>query len=607
MIVTTLQDFGPGSLREIIKEANRTPLPEKAEHGLGLPNPYIYIEFAVSGVITLTQNLPKIKRQNIEIIGNSQIEINCNNNDGLKICADRCSVKNISITNSNSYAIGLFSDNNYIVGCRIGLDFNDVIKPNFTGIFLKDSNFNIIGDNFELQQNYFSNVISGNKFNGITLCNSHNNIIQNNIIGLDSTGENKIPNLKDGINLIESNDNFIGGTVYTDSNQQTNNPTGDKGTINPTFVRPLLGNIISGNGNSGVTILRSERNQLSGNFIGTNKTGTFGIGNKNGISVKNSSYINIIGCKVYENPFVYYNVISGNQENGIEVEDSNFTTIQGNFIGISSMNNISIPNADGVNICGNSSFTTFGGVIPLGNVSSGNHGYGIILSGNTRKFLSFNTFCGIFAFGGMVGNGKGGFLLKDNTSDHDIRTNVISGNAGHGIEITGNANAIRVVCNIVGLDTFGHMPYPNSGDGLNISGRTSDILVINDDVPSVIPRNVFSGNKGSGIVIGGCAKQVEVSGTIVGFDISGINQISNLMAGVVIDKYSSGNKIGKLAQSNYITSDTNPAIIVFSGHNVISFNRINVNLTLDRVPFYGENYSDQSGCSSNAYYSNDTA
>ncbi len=83
------------------------------------------------------------------------------------------------------------------------------------------------------------------------------------------------------------------------------------------------------------------------------------------------------------NPFVFYNVISGNGGNGLRVTNSNDTTIQANFIGIGADNLTAVGNAlNGVLVEGSSTNTTMGGPIPLGNVDAANGQNGIVVAGH---------------------------------------------------------------------------------------------------------------------------------------------------------------------------------------------------------------------------------
>ena len=602
--VTNLNDDGEGSLRDIMTKVNATPVPTlPPAGGIGFPNPFLFITFAVSGIIKLENDLPAMTRSHVYIIGDGKIEIDCNCNVGLTLKAEICSIKGISITNSINYGIGIFADYCSVFGCRIGVDFSDNVKPNIYGIMIKKCNNAFIGDNAELDQSFYSNVISGNTQEGIAVIESCKNTIINNIIGLDSTGSFAIPNWKSGICFELSDNNTIGGIEFVDKEGNVNNPTGVNQSA-PVFVRPLFGNLISGNKECGIRLYGCGWNNLNGNFIGIDKTGTKAIANEHGVYIDVSVYTNLTGCKIFNNPFVYYNVISGNTKSGITVYNSKLTTIQGNFVGISATNDSAVPNENGLVVSGDSSIVTFGGRVPLGNVVSGNKKNGILLKNKTSKVLSFNTFCGISAFGGAIPNGENGYLLIDETNDHDLRTNVISGNNGNGIEIKDEVKNVQIVCNIIGLDTLGQVAVPNGGDGINVSGNASDIQIINDTVPSIILRNTVSGNLGHGIVFGGESNNCTVTGSTIGLDMASTLPVYNGKNGIVIEKSSHNNTIGSLESRNYIVGADTAAVLVYGNDNEITENSINTNALFKPVSV-GEPYSDLSTDGCNKYYSND--
>src|SRR5207253_3247541 len=159
-------------------------------------------------------------------------------------------------------------------------------------------------------------------------------------------------------------------------------------------------------------------NQIAGNFIGTDVTGTAALGNHNaGIAVFGPN-TTIGGTTVAER-----NVISGNSA-GIAVLQTTGAKIQGNYIGTNATGTAAIPNS-------------FGGIF-VANVSS-------------------NT---------LIGGGFGG--------------NVISGNTGFGvgIGIGGSAvgdNSNTVQGNLIGTQADGFSPLGNGSDGIEIAATTTTV------------------------------------------------------------------------------------------------------------------------------------
>ena len=146
---------------------------------------------------------------------------------------------------------------------------------------------------------------------------SSGNTVVSNRIGTNRGGSLRIGNGGAGILITQrSNNNEIGGTAFVDkSTGQANNPTGNKGTTTPVFVVPPLGNLVSANRGAGIEIEdRSSGNMLNGNFVGTTADGNGALGNGgDGVWIVNANNNSLTGCKFVNNPFVYYNVISGNR------------------------------------------------------------------------------------------------------------------------------------------------------------------------------------------------------------------------------------------------------------------------------------------------------
>lgn len=577
--VKTLNDYGPGSLRDGIKYANC--------------NKNITINFAVNGEINLTCSLPPITSPT-NIIGNlsdSGIPLNIiNGRSRFKIFkiyeTCNCSIQNLCIINS-SYS-GIFINKSSCVEiykCRIGIDTYECPQPNVYGIVICKS-FNItVGSNPDLVQQYFSNVVSGNKKVGINIIESKHNNIKNNIIGLSSDFSKKVPN-NCGINILYSNKNTIGGKEFIDNDKNINNPTGDKGTIPPVFVRPLEGNIISGNNSDGISLRFSNNNIMAGNFIGTDNTGILNFGNSgNGIFLNKSNFNFITGCGVDSNPFIYYNVIGWNSCNGIHVYNSNFTTIQGNFLGIASNNSDAAPNSTGLKVSESSTETAVGGIIPLGNVISGNNSYGIHITDNSDGFFTVNTFCGLKAFAGALPNNLDGILIDKNAKNIKINTNVISGNNGNGISIAGKSNNILIGNNIVGMNTSGNSPLPNKLNGIKISEYASNIFD-GAEIPSVINQNTISANQGYGVLIEGHVFRVVMQFSNIGQSINFNDTYSNGKGGILLKDCVNGCSFGNSVKFLYIYDEFNFAMGLCNStfNNVVTYCFINTNNLNAQLP-----------------------
>ena len=421
-----------------------------------------------------------------------------------------------------------------------GLASADSVYGNqVVGIFIGDAIFNYqasLNTGFQL-----SNIISGNGSNGIELYKANNNTISMNYIGTDITGTVDLGNAKNGILIgTNSENNMIGGEA-----------TGGNSPTNGVFVVPPQGNLISGNNNNGVLINgKATNNQLSGNFIGTNLTGNVALGNtQDGVLIDGANGNLLIGCRFQQDPFVFYNVLSGNGGNGLRVNNSNDTTIQANFFGLGADNDTPLGNAlNGVLVEGSSNGTLMGGPIPLGSVIAANGQNGLVVQGKASNLISYNTFSGVSAFGAQtdLGNAQDGVLVTSTGSGILIRTSVISENGDDGIEISGKAKGVQVFDTIIGLNWDGTSGMGNSGNGIEIGGNASEILVggtVSEEF-SVSPRYAIGANLGNGVAIIGKAKNNTINHSVIGTDIFGQVGIGNALAGVYIGSGTSGNTIG---------------------------------------------------------------
>jgi len=595
--VTSLASAGPGSLRAAITAAN-----------LSLPGRATLIRFAVRGTITLSSALPAVS-STMTINGTSApgyvrggapvVEIDANGRAGLEFAPGSSGAQLLGLAVDGARGDGITLeasnitlDRNYIGLNRSGASFGN----GGDGVFVAaSSDGNTIGENPAGASGAVSNVISGNAGNGITLSGSSVNTIAANRIGTNAAGTSAIPNRDNGLAIVgRSYANEVGGTVFVDSaTGKTNNPTGSKGTVTPVFVVPPDGNLISGNGLNGVLIDDGAgHNELNGNFIGTTARGDAALGNgASGVWIDRANHNSLVGCKFVNNPFVYYNVVSGNKQNGLRVTDAQGTVVQGNFFGTGANNTAIVRNRrNGILVQGSSAGTQVGGVIPLGNVSAGNGRNGIRVTGRVTGFTTFNTFGGLLAFKGAAPNGRDGLLITATGGSNLVRTNVFSGNRHNGIEIGGNASGVTVDPDIAGLNTKGNAALPNGGDGLRIDGTAHD-NVIGGSRRSVIPQDTFSGNAGYGVVISGRAHGNQVFTSFIGTKLLGVAALGNQKGGVLLAGHAHGNVIGAFGRkpANLISGNTGIGVTLRAGttRNLVIGNYIGLGRRGHRLPNTG--------------------
>jgi hypothetical protein len=227
------------------------------------------------------------------------------------------------------------------------------------------------------------NLFSGN-YIGIGVESSDGVVIQGNLFGTDVTGTQSIPN-NTAISLAAANDATIGGSA------------------------PGEGNVISSSNGSGIGMNSGNNIVIRGNFIGTDITGTRAFGNGMGINESGNDNVAIGGTGPGDG-----NLISGNNGYGIYAYNSaNHTTVLGNKIG-----------------------TDVTGTKPLGNltgIATSNDTGGLRVGGTApgeANIIAFNS--GYLAFSAPVGA-----LVYSSSKQVPIRGNSIHDNEQLGIAFTG--------------------------------------------------------------------------------------------------------------------------------------------------------------------------
>lgn len=121
--------------------------------------------------------------------------------------------------------------------------------------------------------------------------------------------------------------------------------------------------------------------------------------------------------------------------------------------------------------------------------------------------------------------------------------NVISGNRGHGVAITGGSDNV-VAMNLIGTAFSGQTAVPNQGSGILVTAKASGNLIGgqatggNDPTGGVFVRppsgNLISGNRGNGVLVTGGASGTVLSGNFVGTQASGNAALANGGDGVAV-------------------------------------------------------------------------
>ncbi|MEA2310775.1 MAG: hypothetical protein QOE28_743, partial [Solirubrobacteraceae bacterium] len=312
------------------------------------------------------------------------------------------------------------------------------------------------------------------------------NRVWNDWVGTDATGMAASPNRRSGVYVFASPANVIGGDA------------------------PEERNVVSGNGVAGVGVADewgkgieifgagADGNQVIGNYVGTDITGSGPLGNlRHGVWIGSGAGTlgTPAGADVGDGSTNGRNVIAANGEEGIYVLDSPSVKVRGNLIGLgldgraagNGFRGIAIENAqDAV----------------IGGATTGERN---VVSANGFSPTATEEFEGIIVFGPNAKNVK--------VQGNYIGTNL----AGDAITDPGGA------------------PTGNKSSGVSLATRT-DLGGATDGLVGgtlATQRNVISGND-VGVVILNRATHNHIEGNYIGTDATGTATLPNHFAGAMI-------------------------------------------------------------------------
>ena len=440
-----------------------------------------------------------------------------------------------------------------IEGNIVGLDAAGTAHQGnlLAGILLDGVSGNSVGGN----QNGAGNVLSNNGTAGLDIDQGSNNTAQGNLIGTNPTGTAALGNLQNGLVILDSTGNTIGGT---------------RG--------PRTANVISGNNLSGISIsgTAASGNVVMGNRIGTDRSGTQALGNGQDGVLIDSALSNTVGGTAAGAG----NLISANRSHGIEIggtaaDPARMNAIEGNRIGTTATGSASLGNAqDGVFLAAGASNNTVGGTVPAaGNLISANLSNGVeLFTGATGNVVAGNLI-GTDASGeAALGNNNVGVVIYD-TSGNTIGGltasagrapgNVISGNRSSGVLISGPlATGNQLQGNLIGTDRSGLTAIPNASTGVTVDSAPNNL--IGGDQPG--EGNVIAANRAFGVfLLGTTATGNRIAGNLIGTNSAGAANLGNALDGLVLSA-APGNTIGGLvaADRNVISGNGGNGIEVLN-------------------------------------------
>lgn len=458
----------------------------------------------------------------------------------------------ILVINATGVSIGKKGENPNVVanGAKAGIRveasttttvINNYVGTNTTGTAIKANAFsgiNIAAGNTGVTIS--ENVVSGNGLHGIQIQNdvAGTNTISDNKIGFDATAGSTLKNGEHAILFDGAVTNFT-----------------------------VSGNEIGGHTDDAIEVLNSQNITFSGNFIGTNATGTTAFSNtKNGIHLGTGS-----GNITINNG----NVISGNGENGISIDVSltGTNSITGNTIGLNLAKDAKLGNGlDGVSVVGNTGTLNIADNSIGGNTEHGveiNASQNITLSanrigvegttnlGNTLNGVEINTTSSNIQVvnANQIGFNQQGINI-DASSNITITENSIASNALNGINAVNTSTTLQIGSNQIGLNQEGVYLEAGSGD-----------VTIN-------ANNVISGNIKNGINVDGTLTGTNtIDGNIIGLDLTGASAAANVENGIKVS-----NNTGNLTinQNNIGGNTQNGIELNASTGTIITANQIGV-------------------------------
>jgi hypothetical protein len=479
--VTNTNDTGPGSLRQAIVDANNNPGPDTITFdippcgGACVIQPATALPYLSGGETTIDgYTQPGAQAATATTSATIQIQIDGTNipspSHGLYVTSAGNSIRGLSVVHFQQDGIrivGPLATGNVVAGNHIGADAagTGAGGNTWSGVYLgTDARYNTVGGDAPAARN----VISGNDTWGVNLVGSGvmSNTVSGNYVGLDASGTAPLPNDSVGIHLTGGTRfNTIGGDAPGRRNVVSGNTSHGIGlssdgtnsnTVSGNYVGtdasgaaplpnsgigvsigggaqlntiggdgPGQGNVIAANGAWGVGIVGTGTmsNTVSGNYIGTDATGTAALANaQNGVYIHMGAANNIVGPG---------NVISGNGSYGVLInaytDPTAGNTVFGNYIGT---------DATGLQPLGNG----FSGVVMANGTKDNTIGPGNVIAYNTHDGVEVEG-------GGTLGN-----VITRNCIAHNIlgidlfpganggvQPPVITGITFGSIQITGTA------------------------------------------------------------------------------------------------------------------------------------------------------------------------
>jgi hypothetical protein len=554
--VTTTADSGPGSLRQAILDANTVANADEIR--FDIPGGGVHTIAPASPLPDLRGSITIDATTQPGYSGNPVIELDGSAAgaaaDGLRQTTSASStVRGLAINRFAANGISILAGTSRIEANYIGVDAaGEAARPNSGAGILVVGARATIGGTLAAQRN----VISGNRGPGIRAVPRDGGggpawwtvTVLGNFVGTDGRAAEALGNGEEGVLLVGE-------------------PTApfDSATIGGSA--PGAGNVISGNGASGLRAIGVPGGTIAGNFIGTDAAGRSALGNGRSANAAARD-----GITITEIPNGFYwrigfgsedarNVVAGNAGAGISLAGQATASLQrsaqiwGNFVGTDSAGAADLGNGgDGV-------ATSNVRASVIGNLISGNGGDGlhveksVDLAGDVEGNYIGTDASGTRAIGNdgdgvdlldcqQIGVGHY-FPLGSPPPQINLRgggRNIISGNGGHGVRVSGQrARNVSVVNNVIGTNVAGTAPLGNQGSGVHVTGDIGLMIggtVFGAPGIEIDNGNLICANKGDGVtVVGATGAQYStprITSNRIGTNAAGAAGLGNGGHGIAI-------------------------------------------------------------------------
>ncbi len=520
--VTSTEDSGAGTLRQVILDANTHAGPDTIVFRIPIADPGLDLSTGAWNIRPLSELPPFLDRGTLVDGGTQTASIGSDSNpkgpeividggsagnaSGLILSGSGHTIRNCVVHRFRYRQVYITGDSNHVAGCYLGCDPTGTVSMGVSdgGLLIEDGDRNRIGGSGIPDRN----VIGGNSDEGLEITYlSSDNRVEGNYIGVRADGSGALSNGK-GVALTNGvRSNIIGpGNVISGNRQNGILITGTGTTLN-SVVGNLIGpapggsrsigngddgilligvsanriggpgdsgrNIISGNLFSGI-VLRGERcdsNRVQGNCIGLDGTGRTAMSNgENGITVTMGPKHNRIGGSAEGEA----NVIGGNLGNGVQI------------YGIGTRENLVIGNrigtaADGVSPAANfqegvsvSSGAVGNRVGPLNTIAfNQGNGVSIAKSGTIANAVTWNSIHSNGRLG--IRTSEGGNLDLDPPVLTSLNPVTGTAPAGSRVEIfSDSTDEGRKFEAAVTADASGHFTWPGVPSGPYVTATLTD-------------------------------------------------------------------------------------------------------------------------------------